>query len=217
MIFQNRNDAAMKLAKKMSSHSFLDPVVLGIPRGGVVGAAILAKELNADFDVVLSRKIGAPNQPEFAIGAISETGQVYLNPSIDQSEMNLNEYLESEQKKQLTEIERRKKLIRAILPQAAVAGRSVIVTDDGIATGSTIIAALQCLRPRNPFKLIVAVPVASPSRLAEVRRWCDETICLHSTEHLTSIGEFYIDFSPVEESQMLDIIREMVANKVHSR
>jgi predicted phosphoribosyltransferase len=131
--------------------------------------------------------------------------------------MNLKEYLESEQKKQLTEIERRKKLIRAILPQAAVAGRSVIVTDDGIATGSTIIAALQCLRPRNPFKLIVAVPVASPSRLAEVRRWCDETICPHSTEHLTSIGEFYIDFSPVEENQMLDIIREMEANKVHSR
>ncbi len=217
MIFQNRNDAAMKLAKKMSSHSFLDPIVLGIPRGGVVGAAVLAKELNADFDVVLSRKIGAPNQPEFAIGAISESGQVYLNPSIDISEMDLKDHLEAERQKQLAEIERRKKLIRSILPQSAVAGRSVIITDDGIATGSTIIAALQCLRPRSPFKLIVAVPVASPSRLAEVRRWCDETICLHTTEQLTSIGEFYVDFSPVEESQMLDIIREMVANKISSK
>lgn len=217
MIFQNRNDAAIKLAKKMRAHSFLDPIVLGIPRGGVVGAAVLAKELNADFDVVLSRKIGAPNQPEFAIGAISESGQVYLNPSIDVSEMDLKDYLETERQKQLAEIERRKKLIRAILPQSAVAGRSVIITDDGIATGSTIIAALQCLRPRNPFKLIVAVPVASPSRLAEVRRWCDETICLHTTELLTSIGEFYVDFNPVEESQMLDIIKEMVGNKIPSK
>ncbi|NBR06368.1 MAG: phosphoribosyltransferase [Planctomycetes bacterium] len=217
MIFENRSDAAMKLAQKMKNQSFLDPIVLGIPRGGVVTAAVLAKELNADFDVVLSRKIAAPNQQEFAWGAISEDGQVFLNPALSESQLDFKEYLENEKKKQLTEIERRKKLIRSILPQSAVAGRSVIVTDDGIATGSTMIAALQCLRPRNPFKLIVATPVASPSRLADVRHWCDEVICFHSNEYLMSIGEFYIDFSPVEESLMLDIIREMASIKTHSK
>jgi predicted phosphoribosyltransferase len=217
MIFENRSDAAMKLAKKMKMQSFFDPIVLGIPRGGIVAAAVLAKELNADFDVVLSRKIPAPGQQEFALGAISEDGQVFLNPALRDSQINLEAYLKDEQNKQLTEIERRKKLIRAILPQSAVAGRSVIVADDGIATGATMIAALQCLRPRNPFKLIVATPVASPSRLADVRPWCDEIFCLYSADYLMSVGEFYMDFSPVEESQMLDIIREMSDIKSHSK
>jgi predicted phosphoribosyltransferase len=201
MIFENRSDAAMKLAKTMKTQSFLDPIVLGIPHGGIVTAAVLAKELNADFDVVLSRKIGAPN----------------LNPALRESQIDLKEYLENEKKEQLIEIKRREKLIRAILPQSAVAGRSVIVADDGIATGATMIAALQCLRPRNPFKLIVATPVASPSRLADVRPWCDEIFCLHSDDYLMSVGEFYMDFSPVEESQMLDIIREMSDIKSHSK
>lgn len=217
MIFENRSDAAMKLAKKMKMQSFFDPIVLGIPRGGIVTAAVLAKELNADFDVVLSRKIPAPGQQEFALGAISEDGQIFLNPALRDSQINLEAYLKDEQKKQLTEIERRKELIRAILPQSAVAGRSVIVADDGIATGATMIAALQCLRPRNPFKLIVATPVASPSRLADVRPWCDEIFCLYSADYLMSVGEFYMDFSPVEESQMLDIIREISDIKSHSK
>jgi predicted phosphoribosyltransferase len=117
-------------------------------------------------------------------------------------------YLSEERKHQLAEIARRKKLVREVRPQADVVSRSVIVTDDGIATGSTMIAALQALRSRHPFELIVAVPVASPDRLRDVRKWCDETVCLITTEHFWAIGQFYEDFSPVEDEQMLKILRK---------
>jgi predicted phosphoribosyltransferase len=139
--------------------------VLAIPRGGVVTGAVLAHELGADLDVVLSRKLRAPEQPELAIGAISEDGQIYLNHYAQEFLDVMEEYLAEERRYQLAEIARRKKLFRAVRPQASLAGRSVIVTDDGIATGSTMIAALQAVKTQKPREVIVAVPVASPDRL----------------------------------------------------
>jgi predicted phosphoribosyltransferase len=118
------------------------------------------------------------------------------------------EYLDRERRRQLAEIARRKRMFRAVRPHAPVAGRSVIVTDDGIATGSTMIAALQAVRSQEPHELIVAVPVASPDRLAEVRRWCDDVVCLLAPKWFGAIGQFYKDFTQVEDSQALDVLRQ---------
>jgi predicted phosphoribosyltransferase len=207
-MFRNREDAARQLAQRLKGRDLQDPLVLAIPRGGVVTGAVLARELGADLDVVLSRKLRAPMQPELAVGAISESGRVYLEPRVREV-LDLNdEYLVKERQHQLSEIARRKKLFRAVRPEAPVAGRSVIVTDDGIATGSTMIAALQTLETQNPSEVIVAVPVAPPDRLDLVRRWCDDVVCLLAPEEFWAIGQFYQDFEQVEDDEVVKLLRE---------
>jgi predicted phosphoribosyltransferase len=205
-MFRNREHAARRLAEKLKGRELYDPLVLAIPRGGVVIGAVIARELRADLDVVLSRKLKAPGQPELAVGAVSEDGQVYLNHHTRKFLDLLKEYLAQERRHQLAEIARRKKLFRGVRPQASVAGRTVIVTDDGIATGSTMIAALQVVRTQNPREVIVAVPVASPDRLKEVRRWCGDVVCLLAPERFRAIGQFYEDFTQVEDQEVLDLL-----------
>jgi predicted phosphoribosyltransferase len=207
-MFRNREDAAYRLAAKLRERKFEDPLVLAIPRGGVVTGAVLARELGADLDVVLSRKLRAPGQPELAIGAIGEDGHVYLNPSAEGFVDLLEDYLAQERRYQLSEITRRKKLFRAVRPRAPVSGRSVIVTDDGIATGSTMIAALQTLKSQDPLELIVAVPVASPERLVEVEHWCDQIVCLLAPDEFWAIGQFYKDFTPVQDDEVVRLLRD---------
>jgi putative phosphoribosyl transferase len=206
-MFRDREDAAHKLAAKLKGRELHDPLVLAIPRGGVVTGVVLARELGADLDVVLSRKLRAPGQPELAIGAISEDGRVYLNHHAQAFLDLLKDYLAEERRHQLAEIARRKELFRAVRSPAPVAGRSIIVTDDGIATGSTMIAALQAVKTQNPREVIVAVPVASPDRLEEVRRWCDDIVCLLCPEEFWAIGQFYEDFTQVEDEQVLQLLR----------
>jgi putative phosphoribosyl transferase len=206
-MFRNREDAARQLAEKLKERELHDPLVLAIPRGGVVTGAVLARELGADLDIVLSRKLRAPGQPELAIGAISEDGQVYLNHYAQEFLDVMEEYLAEERRYQMAEIARRKKLFRAVRPQAPIAGRSVIVTDDGIATGSTMIAALQAVKTQKPQEVIVAVPVASPDRLKEVHHWCDDVVCLLRPEEFWAIGQFYEDFTQVEDEEVLQLLR----------
>jgi predicted phosphoribosyltransferase len=206
-MFRDRADAALRLAEGLRGRDLYDPLVLAIPRGGVVTGFVLARELGAELDVVLSRKLRAPWQPELAIGAVSEDGVVYRNPSGGRVPGLTEEYLAMERHHQLGEIARRKQLFRAVRPPAAVAGRSVIVADDGIATGSTMIAALQTVRPLGPRELIVAVPVASPDRLAEVRRWCDDAICLLYPKEFAAVGRFYEEFRTVEDGEARELLR----------
>jgi putative phosphoribosyl transferase len=206
-MFRNREDAAHQLAMQFQGRKLSDPLVLAIPRGGVVTGAVLAQELGAELDVVLSRKLRAPDQPEVAIGAVSENGRVFLNHYAQQVFDLAENYVATECRHQMNEIARRKKLIRGVRPQAPIAGRSVIVTDDGIATGSTMIAALQVVKAEQPGELIVAVPVASPDRLDEVRRWCDDVVCLLSPADFWAIGQFYEEFAQVEDSVVIDLLR----------
>jgi putative phosphoribosyl transferase len=207
-MFHDREDAGRQLADQLKDRRLRSPLVLGIPRGGVPVGAALADALNAELDVVLSRKLRAPMQPELAIGAVSEGGEVYLDPSARRTLDIDQDYLQHEQEHQLAEISRQARLIRQVRPQAKVLGRSVIVTDDGIATGSTMIAALQLLRTQSPRELIVAVPVASPSRLAKVRTWCDRVVCLHAPVDFRAIGEFYDDFRQIEDEEVVILVRE---------
>jgi len=171
----------------------------------------LARELGADLDIVLSRKLRAPFQPELAIGAVSEDGQVYLNRGVQESLGLSPDDLDEERRDQLREITRRKKLFRDVRPKAPLAGRSVIVTDDGIATGATMIAALQVVKAEGARDIIVAVPVASPDRLAEVRRWCDEVVCLLAPKRFWAIVQFYGDFTQVEDEQVVTLLREFAS------
>jgi hypothetical protein len=210
-MFRNREDAARQLAAKLKGRSLHKPLVLAIPRGGVVTGAVLARELGAELDVVLSRKLRAPGRPELAIGAIAEDGQVYLNHHVEGFLETLEDYLIEERRYQLAEIARRRQLFRAARPQARVTGRSVIVTDDGIATGSTMIAALRAVKAQKPRELIVAVPVASPDRLEEVRPWCDDVVCLLTPEAFWAVGQFYADFTQVEDGQVVELLRKFAA------
>ena len=203
-MFHDRQDAGFRLAEKVKAKSLKDPLILAIPRGGVVVGAVLAQELNAELDVVLSRKLRAPAQPELAIGAIAEDGAIYVNPRLGSLIETGSAYLKQECRHQFAEIARRRKLFRAIRPAVRIEARSVIVTDDGIATGSTMIAALQVVKSQRPRELIVAVPVASPERLVEVSEWCDTVICLHSSESFYAIGLFYDDFSQVSDDQVAE-------------
>jgi predicted phosphoribosyltransferase len=209
--FRNRDDAAKQLAPKLGELELRDPLVLGIPRGGVIMAATLARELDADMDVALARKLKHPLQPELAIGAVAEDGQVYLNPdvagTVDES------YVNEERRRRFAELRECRDAFRSIHPAASIEGRTVIVTDDGVATGSTMFAALRVVRAQKPHELIVAVPVAPPSTLEELRAKCDRVACLMSPEWFFAIGEFYDEFLPVEDEEVAALLREFAHAK----
>ena len=207
-MFKDRTEAALELAKLLKARPLKDPVVLAIPRGGVVIGAILARELGAELDVVLSRKLRAPYQPELAIGAIGEDGEQYLNQFAWDVAGVTSEYIARERDHQLAEIQRRGKLFREARPAADVGKRSIIVTDDGIATGSTMLAALHVLRGKNPHETILAVPVAPLDSLLTFRPLCDHVACLLAPEHFYAIGAFYRDFEQVEDAEVVRLLRE---------
>lgn len=209
MRFRDRADAGTQLAARLSGIDLTDPVVLGIPRGGVVIAAVIARALGADLDVVLSRKLPTPGQPELALGAVSEDGHVVINPDVARMVHFADDELDAIRRHEESEIARRRELFRGGAPRVPVEGRSVIVTDDGIATGATMIAALQELRTQNPKELILAVPVAATSRLAEVGRWADRTECLYDTEDFYAVGQFYDDFRQVEDEEVVESLRRV--------
>jgi predicted phosphoribosyltransferase len=206
-MFRDRQDAGQQLADRLKGRPLRRPVVLGIPRGGVVLGAVLAGHLGADLDVVLARKLRAPRQHELALGAISESGEVYLTQLGEEWSGALVEYLAEERQRQAAEIARRARLFRAVRSAVPLAGRSVIVTDDGIATGSTMMAALKVARAQQPLELIVAVPVASPDRLEEVAHCCEETVCLLCPDDFQAIGQFYEDFTQVEDDEVVALLR----------
>jgi putative phosphoribosyl transferase len=206
-MFRNREDAALQLADRLKGRPLCDPLVLAIPRGGVVIGAVLARELGADLDVVLSRKLRAPGRPASTVGAVSETGQIYIDRRF-KAVPGMREYLAEESCRQFADIERSRRFFRQARPRLPVAGRSVLVTDDGILTGSTMIAALQDVQTQDPYELIMAVPVASGDRLREVRRWCDDDVWLVSQEEYRAIDEFYEGFPTIDDGQARDLLQE---------
>ena len=207
--FADRADAGSRLAKRLVGLPLSRPLVLAIPRGGIEIGAPLARAVAAELDVVLSRKLGAPGQQELALGAVSESGEMHLDPGLPAVSEALLGYLEEERARQLAEIERRMKWFRTLRPKADIAGRSVIITDDGIATGSTMIAALTTVRAQQPAEVIVAVPVAPRSRLEQVRRLCERVVCLYVPEDFWAVGQFYRDFREVSDERVELLLREL--------
>ena len=208
MVFDDRSDAGRRLAEPLKRLALVSPLVLAIPRGGVAVGAALARELGAELDVVFARKLRCPGYPELAVGAVAEDGTVYLNPDAEAIPGLTEAYLERERDFQAAEIARRARLVRAVRPAAGIAGRTVVVTDDGLATGSTMIAALDAVRSQAPAEVVVALPVASPERLGSVRRRCHRLVCLAAPEGFRAVGQYYMDFRPVEDDEVVRLLRE---------
>lgn len=209
-MFKNRLDAARQLASALRAYQHQHPLVLGIPRGAVPMAQVMARHLDGEMDVVLVRKLRAPFMPEVAIGAIDEAGQIYLTPDAQNMGAHAS-YIQEEKNSQLATLQRRRLQYNAIRQPLDAAGRTVIVVDDGLATGATMIAALQRVRQRKPSRLICAVPVASPDALEKVRPWADELVCLSAPENFQGVGQFYSDFRQVEDEDVLQCLRASFA------
>ena len=205
-MFDDRNDAALKLSAKLTQYRGKNPLILAIPRGAVPMAKVIAGELEGDFDVVLVRKLRAPFQPELAIGSIDESGWTYMAPHAASSGAS-QEYVEAEKRTQMETIRKRRSQYTPIRPPIDPGGRIVIVIDDGLATGATMISALHGLRARNPAKLICAVPVAPPDTLKKVADMADEVICLEAPPNFQAVGQFYRNFSQVEDDEVVDILQ----------
>lgn len=206
-MFHDRAEAGRLLAAELRDAPMKNPLVLAIPRGGVEVGGALAEGIGADLDVVLSRKLRSPIQPELALGAVSESGEVYLNPGAGVLDYGFDRTIEAERRHQVAEIERRRRLYRAVRPSAPVEGRTVIVTDDGLATGSTMIAALRTVCARRPHEVIVALPVAPPERLKGLRALCDRIVCLIVASDFIAVGQFYEQFEAVTDERAMDILR----------
>ncbi|MGH8751886.1 MAG: phosphoribosyltransferase [Burkholderiales bacterium] len=206
MLFRDRLDGAIRLAEKLHAYRGKNPLVLAIPRGAVTMAKHIAAELDGEVDVVLVRKIGAPHNPEFAIGAVDESGNYFVGEDASLTGADDN-YITREKQKQIEIMRERRAHYTPSRTPADPAGRIVIVVDDGLATGSTMMAALRALRTTNPAQLICAVPVAPPDTLEKVARYCDETVCVHATPDFFAVGQFYADFPQVSDEEVVEILQ----------
>lgn len=207
-MFHDRDEAGWRLVERLRGTRMRKPLVLAIPRGGVEVGAAIARGLGAELDVVLSRKLRAPHQPELAIGAVTENGEIYLNHFASAMTEVGEAYVAAERERQLAEIDRRKTAIRSVRPRAEIAGRSVILTDDGIATGATMIAALKMVRAAGATDITVAVPVGAPDRIDAVRPLCDRVVCLLEPPDFWAVGQFYRHFEQVDDQRVLELLRD---------
>ncbi|MBI2122694.1 MAG: phosphoribosyltransferase [Armatimonadetes bacterium] len=208
MIFQDRREAGQQLAEALAHYRDRQPVVLAIPRGGVVVGYEVAKALGAPLDVVIPRKLRAPYNPELAIGAVAHDGSVFLDSPLVSHLDVTDEYLREETARQLEEIRRRMQLYRGDRPAPVLEGTTSIIVDDGIATGSTMVAALRATRAARPAGLVAAIPVAPAEGVAMLRREADDVICLHTPPMFYAVGQFYMDFAQTDDEEVIALLRQ---------
>jgi putative phosphoribosyl transferase len=197
------------LAKRLKSYAGQDVVVLAIPRGGLPVARQVADALGAPLDVVVVRKLGAPGQPELGIGAVvdGDHPRAIFNPQLLETLGVSDEYIDAEVARQLKEVKRREAAYRQGRAKVPIEGKTVIIVDDGIATGSSVRAALRGIRRARPGKLILAVPVAPPETVEALRTEADEIVCLETPEVFFAVGQFYEDFHQVSDDEVRTILQ----------
>lgn len=204
MTFADRRDAGRRLAAVLDHLRDRRPYVIAVPRGGVVVAREVAASLQAPIDVIVPRKLRAPYNPELAVGAVAEGGAVFIDEEIAGGIGTA--YLEQEIAVQRGEIARRVQVYRGTRRLPHLSGRTAIVVDDGIATGATMVAALRAVRALAPDRLVAAVPVAPPDGIARLAREADEVVCLAAPPVFHAVGQFYEDFTQVDDSEVVRLL-----------
>lgn len=205
-MFANRSEAAERLAERLTAYLDSRPLVLAVPRGGVPMGDVIADRLDGELDVVLVRKLGAPGNPEYAIGAVDETGHHELTPEAQILSLSLA-YIKAEVAAQQEVLRRRRGSYTPARTPIGAEGRVVIVVDDGVATGATLLAALRSVRRSKPQRMVVAVGVAPSDALERLNAVADEVVCLDTPADFYAVGEYYADFSEVTDAQVIDILR----------
>lgn len=206
--FVDRVDAGKLLASMMADFKGKDAIVLAIPRGGVVVGYQIATALGLPLDVIIAHKIGAPGNPELAIGAVAEDGTIFLDSNLAAYTGADETFIKQESEGQKTEIQRRLKTYRQNSPPSLV-GKEVIIVDDGIATGATMKAALASAKNRGAKTVTVAVPVGPPSTIEELKkRGSDRVVCLYTPEWFQAIGQFYNDFDQTSDEEVIKLLRQ---------
>jgi len=208
MMFADRKEAGEKLGLVLKDRKFKHPVVFGIPRGGVIVAAEVARMLNAPISVVVPRKIGSPFNPEFGIGAVAPDGTVFIDTHTARSTGADDNYIQEQIKKEIEEARRRMEAYGFQMP-ASLKGKTAIVVDDGIATGHTMVAALAFLEKLKPDVLVAAVPVAPQDAAERLLRYADEVIVLYTPLFFGAVGEFYMDFHQISDEEVLEAIKNL--------
>lgn len=208
MYFRNREDAGKKLAERLLDYKN-DPnsLILALPRGGVLVAVPIARELNLPLDLIIIRKIGVPNYPEVALGAVDAEGIYVLNP--DTARFFDRATFEAERLKQIREAQLTKDILKGEQPYKDITGKTVILVDDGVATGTTSLAAIEIIKKRNPEKLVFAVPVCSSEALLKLNDEVDELIVDLVPSDFSAVSQFYYDFSPVNELVVRGLLKEV--------
>lgn len=207
--YKDRTDAGRALAEDLGKYTAEGPVIVGLPRGGVVVAAEIARALGAELDVILAGKLRAPYNPELAIGAVSEDGHVYLNPLAIRGLHIKDSYIEEETKSRLRTMRERLNLYRSVKEKVPLKGRTVIIVDDGLATGSTMISAVQAAHASGARKIIAAVPGGPADTVDRIREMkeVDEVICPHIPDLFFAVSQLYVDFSQTEDSEVAEILK----------
>jgi len=207
MIFQDRSQAGRVLASSLMKYAGrLDAVVLALPRGGVPVAFEIAKELGLPVDVFVVRKLGVPGHEELAMGALASGGVRYINEEVTNELGITPDTIEEVSRREEQEIERREQLYRAGRPPLDIERRTVILVDDGLATGSTMLAAIAALRQHNPAQIVVAVPAAARETCARIARTVEETVCAITPEPFVAVGQWYHSFSQTTDDEVRDLL-----------
>jgi len=206
--FANRIEAGKELASALADFASKNTIVLAIPRGGVVVGYEIAKALKIPLDVIIPRKIGAPDNPELAIGAMTEDGTIILDSNLIKYLGVPEVYIKEESERQRREIERRLKFYRQNEPYPNLHGHDVFIVDDGIATGSTMKAALASVKNRGAKTVTVAVPVCPASTIKELKKQAGHVVCLYTPEYFQAIGQFYNDFTQTTDEEVIQLLKQ---------
>lgn len=204
--FTDRHHAGALLAEQLREYKGKGVLVLGIPRGGVLVAAEVARQLDAELDIVVARKLGAPSSPELAIGAVTANGGRFLNRDVIRALGVSQSYIQEVTMREMAEARQREARFRKGRAPAEIEGRTVVVVDDGLATGATMRAAVRSVRKRKPAHLIVAVPVGAREACTALKEECDQVVCLSIPEPFYAVGIYYAHFEPTEDAEVQETL-----------